>query len=266
VDPATRPLVSLRGVSKTYQAKKGTPVQALSDITLDVAEGEVVTLVGPSGCGKSTLLRLLGGLHMPTDGQMLLAGQKHTGPSHRIGIVYQQPLLLPWKNVIENTLVPIRVRRAKLAPYRERAKELLTVLGLESFADSYPHQLSGGMQQRVGIARALIHAPEILLMDEPFGALDAMTRDTLTVELLRIHEEFRTTIVFVTHSIAESVLLADRVVVMTPRPGRVAQVLPVGLPRPRALEDVNSERFGQYASGVRAILDEHLADHAKAVA
>ncbi|WP_222850943.1 ABC transporter ATP-binding protein [Phytoactinopolyspora mesophila] len=253
-------------MSKTYQAKKGTPVQALTDISLDIAEGEVVTLVGPSGCGKSTLLRLLGGLHMPTEGEMLLAGQRHTGPSHRIGIVYQQPLLLPWKNVIENVLVPIRVRRAKLAPYRERARELLTVLGLDSFAQSYPHQLSGGMQQRVGIARALIQDPEILLMDEPFGALDAMTRDALTVELLRIHEEFRTTIAFVTHSIAESVLLADRVVVMTPRPGRVAQVLPVDLPRPRTLEDVNSERFGQYASGVRTILDEHLGKHTKAVA
>lgn len=250
------PLVSIQNASKMYTARKGVAVQALEDVTLDITEGEFITLVGPSGCGKSTLLRMIAGLHSPTTGKIELDGIPHTGPNARIGIVYQQPLLLPWKSVLENVLVPIRVRGQRVQDFRERAEDLLEVLGLADFAGSFPHQLSGGMQQRVSIARALIQDPEILLMDEPFGALDAMTRDQLTLELIRIQQQFGKTVIFVTHSIQESVLLADRVVAMTARPGRIARVFAVDLPRPRSLEDVNSESFGRVASEVRAVLDQ----------
>lgn len=251
------PIVRIHGVTKTYVAKRGTAVTALEGVDLSIQPGEVVTLVGPSGCGKSTLLKVLAGLTTPTEGWLTLDGKRHLGPSPKIGVVYQQPLLLPWKSVIDNVLIPIKVQKRDVRAFRKVAEALLATMGLSDFADSYPHQLSGGMQQRVGIARALVQDPEILLMDEPFGALDAMTRDQLTMELLRIQSEFQKTLIFVTHSIAESVLLADRVAVMTPRPGKISDVIDVTLPRPRTLGLVNTPEFGAYVDQVRQVLENN---------
>jgi len=248
------PAIELHEISKTYAASKGVAVDAVVDFSLTVAPGEFITLVGPSGCGKSTMLKILGGLINATRGSMRLHGEEHTGPTPEIGIVYQQPLLLPWRTVLDNVMVPVEVLKLPKEQMRAEARKLLEVLGLADFAKSYPHQLSGGMQQRVGIARALVYDPAILLMDEPFGALDAMTRDQMTVELMRVSSRFGKTVVFVTHSISEAVLLADRVVVMTPRPGRIAGLVEVDLPRPRDLSVVNTERFGQLAEQVRSLL------------
>lgn len=250
----TQTLLSLDAVNKEYHSKKSRPVSALQDVTLHVREGEVMTFVGPSGCGKSTLLKTMAGLLPPSSGSVFLSGEQHNEPSESIGIVYQQPLLLPWKNVLENVLVPIRVRKMDLRIYKNHAQDLLKKIGLAGFEDSYPHQLSGGMQQRVGIARAMVQNPDVLLMDEPFGALDAMTREQLTDELIRIQEEFGKTVAFVTHSIVESVLLADRVVVMTPRPGRIAKIIGIELPRPREMGVVNTPQFGRYADEIRGLL------------
>lgn len=247
-------VIELDEVSKTYAASKGVAVNAVVDFSLSVADGEFVTLVGPSGCGKSTMLKILGGLIAASSGSMSLRGKPHTGPTPEIGIVYQQPLLLPWRTVLGNVMVPAEVLKLPRDELRARARELLDVLGLTEFETSYPHQLSGGMQQRVGIARALVHDPTILLMDEPFGALDAMTRDQMSVELMRVSSRFGKTVIFVTHSITESVLLADRVVVMTPRPGQIAGVIEVDLERPRDLSVVNTGRFGELDRRVRSLL------------
>lgn len=246
--------ISLRNISKTYTASRGTAVRAVVDFSLDVSPGEFITLVGPSGCGKSTILKMLAGLVPPTSGSIELRGHPLTGSTPEIGVVYQQPLLLPWRTVLDNVMVPVEVLKLPKSEYREKARELLELLGLADFEKSYPHQLSGGMQQRVGIARALVYDPAILLMDEPFGALDAITRDQMSVELMRISSKFRKTVIFVTHSITEAVLLADRVVVMTPRPGQIADVLDVALPRPRDLAVVNTSGFGVLAEKVRDLL------------
>lgn len=255
--------IELDGVGKTYTASKGVSVNAVVDFSLRVTPGEFITLVGPSGCGKSTILKTLGGLTTASTGAMKLRGKPHSGPSREIGIVFQQPLLLPWRNVLDNVMVPIEVLKLPRAEFRARAKELLDFLGLSEFEKSYPHQLSGGMQQRVGIARALVFNPSILLMDEPFGALDAMTRDQMSVELMRISAAFKMTVVFVTHSITESVLLADRVVVMTSRPGQISGVVDVDLPRPRDLSVVNTPEFGGLASRVRDLLHLNSSGNSK---
>lgn len=254
--------IELSGISKTYSASRGTAVRAVVDFTLSVAAGEFVTLVGPSGCGKSTVLKMLGGLIAPTSGEIRLRGESQNGPTPEIGIVYQQPLLLPWRTVLDNVMIPVEVLKLPKSEYRAKARDLLDLLGLADFEKSYPHQLSGGMQQRVGIARALVYDPAILLMDEPFGALDAMTRDQMAVELMRLSSRFKKTIVFVTHSITESVLLADKVVVMTPRPGRIAAVIDVDLPRPRDLAVVNTARFGELVAEVRTELQLDSAGEA----
>lgn len=251
---AHAPAIELTGISKTYAASKGVAVDAVVDFSLTVADGEFITLVGPSGCGKSTMLKILGGLTSATRGSMQLHGAPHAGPTPEIGIVYQQPLLLPWRTVLDNVMVPVEVLKLPKDKMRAEARKLLEVLGLTDFEKSYPHQLSGGMQQRVGIARALVYDPAILLMDEPFGALDAMTRDQMTVELMRVSSQFGKTVIFVTHSISEAVLLADRVVVMTPRPGKIAGIIDVDLARPRDLSVVNTPRFGELAEQVRTML------------
>ena len=230
-------------------------VVALADIDFTVRDGEFVAIVGPSGCGKSTLLRILAGLMPPTSGQAELAGSPIDGPRRDIGVVFQSPVLFPWRTVLANAELPVDVQGLDRKAMRAKALELLKLVGLEGFESRYPRELSGGMQQRVSLVRALIHDPALLLMDEPFGALDAMTRETMHIELQRIWMERRKTIVFITHSIAEAVFLADRLLVMTPRPGKIGAELKIDLPRPRALDVVNTEIFGSYVRQIRAALN-----------
>lgn len=245
------PLVRIAQLEKVYPARDGGAIHALSAIDLDIARGSFVTIVGPSGCGKSTLLKILAGILTRSSGTVEIAGRNLDGPSRDLGVVFQAPVLLPWRTVLDNVLVPAEVQGLDRAKSRARAHELLEMVGLSGFADKYPRELSGGMQQRVGICRALIHEPAFLLMDEPFGALDAMTRESMNLELLRIWQERKTTVMLVTHSIPEAVFLADRVVVMTPRPGRIAEILDVDLPRPRRLAMFNTPEFGAYVSAIR---------------
>jgi len=252
---AQAPAFSFDGVQKVFRSKDGSDTIALRDVKFDVRQGEFVTVVGPSGCGKSTLLRILAGLARATDGQVALGGKPVTGPSRDIGVVFQSPVLLPWRTVLQNVLVPAQIQGRDLKVAAQRAMHYLELVGLDKFATKYPSELSGGMQQRVGIARAFVNDPMLLLMDEPFGALDAMTRETMNLELLKLKERTGATIMLVTHSIPEAVFLGDRVVVMSPRPGRVTQIVPVDLPKPRTLEMINTDRFGTYVSGIRANLN-----------
>lgn len=240
---------------KTFRAKDGGDVIALQDVDFRVGRGEFVTVVGPSGCGKSTLLRILAGLERASSGNVELGGREHTGPSRDVGVVFQSPVLLPWRNILQNVLVPAQIQGRDPKAARERAMHYLTLVGLSGFETKYPNELSGGMQQRVGIARALVNDPILLLMDEPFGALDAMTRETMNLELLKLRERTGATIMLVTHSIPEAVFLGDRVIVMSPRPGRVTQVIELDLPSSRTLDLINTERFGTYVSSIRANLN-----------
>jgi len=239
-------VIVLDRVGMTYRAESG-PVEALRDVGFSVGRGELVALVGPSGCGKSTLLRVVAGLRRPTRGSVEVDGRAVTGPIPSVGMVFQAPVLLKWRTVRDNVLLPAELAGLERARYRERAEHLLRLVGLDGFADRLPRELSGGMQQRAAICRALLLDPPLLLMDEPFGALDAMTRDEMNLELLRVWGEpaaARKTVVFVTHSIPEAVFLADRVVVMSPRPGRVARVVDVPLPRPRTPATRAAPQFG----------------------
>jgi len=239
-------VIVLDRVGMTYRAESG-PVEALRDVGFSVGRGELLALVGPSGCGKSTLLRVVAGLRRPTRGSVEVDGRAVTGPIPSVGMVFQAPVLLKWRTVRDNVLLPAELAGLERARYRERAEHLLRLVGLDGFADRLPRELSGGMQQRAAICRALLLDPPLLLMDEPFGALDAMTRDEMNLELLRVWGEpaaARKTVVFVTHSIPEAVFLADRVVVMSPRPGRVARVVDVPLPRPRTPATRAAPQFG----------------------
>ncbi len=239
-----------------YRADSG-PVEALRDITLSVGQGELCALVGPSGCGKSTLLRLVAGLRGATTGRVSVAGRPVTRPLSEVGMVFQAPVLLKWRRVLDNVLLPAELAGREPRQYERRARDLLALVGLDGFADKLPRELSGGMQQRAALCRALLLDPPLLLMDEPFGALDAMTRDEMNVELLRVWGEGsreRKTVVFVTHSIPEAVFLADRVVVMTPRPGRVARIVSVDLARPRTVETRGSPAFGRLSLEIHEAL------------
>jgi NitT/TauT family transport system ATP-binding protein len=244
-------VIAIKGLRKEYRTPRGT-VLALDEIEFNVAEGEFVAIVGPSGCGKSTLLKILAGLLPPTRGEVKLHSVSITGPRRDIGVVFQSPVLFPWRTVLDNVLLPVDVQRLGREANRSRALELLAVVGLQGFEHRYPWELSGGMQQRVALSRGLIHNPAMLLMDEPFGALDAMTREGLNLELQRIWLERRETILFITHSIAEAVFLADRVLVMTPRPGRITEHIPVRIPRPRALDVISVPEFGGIVRRIRA--------------
>jgi len=246
-------IIEAQGLTKIYPGATGN-VLALQDVSFRIKDGEFVCLVGPSGCGKSTLLKILAGLLPYTGGTVTRSGHTLEGPGPDVGMVFQAPVLLPWRTVMQNVLLPTEFRRLNADDFRARADELLTLVGLSDFKDRYPHELSGGMQQRAAIVRALVQDPPILLMDEPFGALDAMTREQMNVEVLRIWNRNRKTVVFVTHSIAESVFLADRVCVMTPRPGTIAEIIDVDLPRPRDLSIINTEQFGRHATRIRALL------------
>jgi NitT/TauT family transport system ATP-binding protein len=249
-----REAIAVRRLGKRFGAA-GDAVDALTDIDFTIAEGELVVVVGPSGCGKSTLLRILAGLLPQTSGQALLHGTEITGPRRDIGVVFQSPVLFPWRSVLGNAMLPVDVQRLGREKLKTRAMDLLKLVGLDGFAHRYPWELSGGMQQRVALVRALIHDPALLLMDEPFGALDAMTREAMNMELQRIWMERRKTVLFITHSIGEAVYLADRVLVMTPRPGRILDTLMIDLPRPRGLEVMNTEAFGAYVRRIRQALN-----------
>jgi NitT/TauT family transport system ATP-binding protein len=228
-------------------------VQALAPLDLDVADGEFVSIVGPSGCGKSTLLRLAAGLMPLTEGVVQVDGRTITGPVTELGIVFQQPVLLEWRTALENVLFQVEMRGKPAGSFRARALELLDQVGLSDFADSYPHQLSGGMRQRVALARGLLHDPGLLLMDEPFGALDALTREQMRLDLEAMWMRRRMTVIFVTHSVDEAVLLSDRVVVMSPRPGRIDQVLEVNMPRPRGLAGRRATEFLRLEESITGI-------------
>jgi NitT/TauT family transport system ATP-binding protein len=241
-------------LSMEYQLQSGTKLRALSDIDIQIKRGEFVTLLGPSGCGKSTLLKIASVVQRPTSGEVRLNGQPLVEPTPDIGMVFQKPILLPWRNVLDNVLLPIEMMGRPLSKSRDAAMELLTLVGLKGFEQSMPNELSGGMQQRVAICRALIYDPAILLMDEPFAALDAMTREELGMELLRIWSEYMKSVLFVTHSIQEGVLLADRVIVMSARPGRVAANISIDLPRPRTFDMVSTPEYGQYAAQIRRLI------------
>ncbi len=243
--------LEVTGLGKLYRTRSGETMEALRDINLAISPGEFVTVVGPSGCGKSTLLRILAGIMRQTGGQVAMRGVPVHGPSRDVGVVFQAPVLLPWWTVLQNVLLPVVVQRRDRAVFEPRARGLLQLVGLAGFEGTYPHELSGGMQQRASICRALVHDPSVLLMDEPFGALDAMTREVMNLELQRIWSESRKTAVLVTHSIPEAVFLGDRVVVMSPRPGRIAEVIPVDLPRPRELAVINSAPFGAIVAAIR---------------
>jgi NitT/TauT family transport system ATP-binding protein len=253
----TQQHISLEHVSKVFEAGSGS-VQAVSDVSLAVRPGEFVSLLGPSGCGKSTLLRITAGLEPPSSGEVRVAG----GPpveaqrNKRLGMVFQQAALMPWRTVAANVALPLEVNRRNgpADDQAHRIPELLELVGLADFARAYPHQLSGGMQQRVAIARALVFDPEILLMDEPFGALDEITRDQMRYELLRIWGTARKTVLFVTHSIPEAIVLSDRVVVMSARPGMVREVLTVDLPRPRDERLESSPEFLALADHLKRLL------------
>lgn len=241
------PFIVVDRVAMTYLAASG-PVEALRDISFTVAEGEFVALVGPSGCGKSTLLRIVAGLRPVSRGMVTVAGEPVRGPLVSVGMVFQAPVLLRWRPLLENVLLPAELAGLRPQDYAARARDLLALTGLADFVDKFPRELSGGMQQRASLCRALLLDPPLLLMDEPFGALDAMTRDEMNLELLRIWgegNEARKTILFVTHSIPEAVFLADRVVVLTPRPAQIARIFRVPLPRPRTVEARASADFGR---------------------
>jgi NitT/TauT family transport system ATP-binding protein len=247
-------VIELASVSKTFRSRQGEVVRAVEDVSLGIREKEFVSLVGPSGCGKSTLLKLVAGLTPPTRGAVRIGGQEVREPFPDVGIVFQSAVLLPWRTVLDNVLFSIEMLGLPRHAYRDHARALVELAGLAGFERKYPWELSGGMQQRVAICRALVHDPRLLLMDEPFGALDAMTREEMGFELLRIWEERRKTILFVTHSIPEAILLSDRVVVMTPRPGRLARVVEISLPRPRTAEMEFDARFKDHSHEIRSLI------------
>ena len=245
-------MIRVAEVTQTFRrARKET--RALERVSLDVRAGEFVCVVGPSGCGKSTLLRIVAGLLRPLEGRVELAGQAVEGPQTNLGIVFQSPVLLEWRTVLDNVLLQLELRGINPALYRGRANELLERVGLGEFADRYPRELSGGMRQRASIVRALIHDPPLLLMDEPFGALDALTREQMRIDLEKLWAETKKTVVFITHSIDEAVLLADRVVVMSARPGRIEREIAINLPRPRGLHARKLEGFLQAESAIQDI-------------
>jgi len=252
-------VIRLDRVAKTYRTRRGDPVEALAETSLTVEENEFVTLVGPSGCGKSTLLKLVAGLVPVTRGEIRVRDQIVREPFPDVGFVFQQPVLLPWRNVLDNVLFSVEMLGLDPRQYRKQAADLLELTGLDGFETKYPRELSGGMQQRVAICRALLPDPSLLLMDEPFGALDAMTREEMSLELLRSWEERRKTILFVTHSIPEAILLADRVVVMSPRPGRIVRLIAVDLPRARTMDMEFDARFkADIAKFAKIVQEAHI--------
>jgi NitT/TauT family transport system ATP-binding protein len=256
---SARPVIEIRKVSKTYKTQDGE-VPSLQPLEFDVNEGEFLVVVGPSGCGKSTLLKLIAGLLPPSQGEIRVENRVVISPHRDVGIVFQSALLLPWRRVLENVMMPVEVKGLPVEEYRKRALDLIKMVGLDGFERKYPWQLSGGMQQRAAICRALVHDPKIVLMDEPFGALDAMTRERMNVELQRIQRETRKTVLLITHSIPEAVFLADRVMVMSARPGRIEAIYDVTLPRPRSLDMMADPRFVELTQVIRRHFNDARTD------
>jgi len=248
-------IVSLRNLAKSYKTKSGL-LAALQDIDLDISPGQFVCILGPSGCGKSTILSIIAGLIPQTAGTVTVLGKLVADPVTDVGIVFQRDLLLPWRTALQNVLLQAEIRRLPMAALERRAIDLLNLVGLQDFASMHPQELSGGMRQRVSICRALVHDPSLLLMDEPFGALDAMTRDQMNLDILRIWERNEKTVIFVTHSITEAVFLADRVIVMSPRPGTIKADMQITLPRPRRLPVRETLEFIQYTKTIRLLFQD----------
>ena len=253
--PVAPLVVTARGLTKTFSTRSG-PVTALGGFDLDVADGEFVSILGPSGCGKTTTLSIIGGLVPASSGEVTVLGKRVTSPVTDTGIVFQRDLLLPWRTVLANVLLQGEIRRLPMAEQADRARALLQQVGLEGFENKLPQELSGGMRQRVAICRALVHNPPILLMDEPFGALDAMTRDQMNLDIQRVWHASRKTVLFVTHSIIEAVFLSDRVVVMSPRPGTVRADVAIDLPRPRRLAIREDAVFTGYTRQIREMFQQ----------
>lgn len=245
--------IEFKGAGRAFVSRDGQSMTALQSVALTVAPGEFVSILGPSGCGKTTLLRMAAGLLEPSWGEVVVGGEAVHRPRPDFGTVFQQALLLPWLTVLDNVLIPIDVQGRPVAKYRDRAIELIEMVGLKGFEKRYPFELSGGMQQRVALARGLIHDPAVLFMDEPFAALDAMTREQMGVELLNIWEANKTTTVFVTHGISEAVFLSDRVVVMSARPGRVSRVVDIPFARPRTPKLMATPEFAALVGEIREI-------------
>jgi len=249
------PFIGLRNLKKVYTTKTGL-VSALQDVSFDVYRGEFITLVGPSGCGKTTLLKIISGLLSKTDGELVFSTEGDFDPKRDVGMVFQKPVLLKWRSIVDNVLLPVEILQLDRRAYYSMAMELLKLVGLEGFEKKYPNELSGGMQQRASISRALIHDPQLLLMDEPFGALDALTREKMNLEILRIWQETGKTVLFVTHGIQEAVFLADRVIVLSARPARMVAAIEVNLPRPRTMEIKAEKEFGQLCLEIYRLLEE----------
>ncbi len=246
------PYIRLREVGKVYDAQGGGAVEACADVSLDIRQSEFVAVVGPSGCGKTTLLKMVAGLVPYSSGTITVGARAVDRPQTDVGIVFQESILLDWRNVLENVMLQVDIRRLDRARYEPVARQLLEATGLQGFEGKKPYELSGGMRQRVSICRALVHDPPLLLMDEPFGALDALTREQISMDIQRVWMDRRKTALHITHSIPEAVLLADRVVVMSPRPGRIVEILDIDLPRPRRLDKL-PPRFNDYAGRIRDI-------------
>ncbi|WP_127145805.1 ABC transporter ATP-binding protein [Pelagibacterium montanilacus] len=246
-------LIDGRELSKVYATATG-PLIALDDVSFTIEEGQFISLVGPSGCGKSTLLSILGGLEDRSEGDLVIAGKRLEAPRADIGMMFQTSVLFPWRTVRENVLLPGVVLKLDRKAQSERCDELLDMVGLNGFGDRYPKELSGGMRQRVALARLLAHDPRVLLMDEPFGALDEFTRETMNLELLSIWEKTGKTVIFVTHNIGEAVFLSDRIFVMTPRPGRLEGIVEVDIPRPRKADVMRTPRYSELVFDIRGML------------
>jgi NitT/TauT family transport system ATP-binding protein len=247
--------ITARGLGKAYATNAGDPIQALTSVSFEVGVGEFVSLVGPSGCGKTTVMRILAGLVGGYTGSVSIGDRIVHGPTPEIGVVFQDANLMPWRTILANVMLPGQVLRLDKAACKARALDLLALVGLNGFEEKLPGELSGGMRQRAAIARALLHDPKILLLDEPFGALDAMTRDTMNVELARIAAQAGKTVFLITHSIAESVFLSDRVLVMSSRPGRIIEEIEIDLPKPRTLDVVAEPRFAETVLRIRRLLE-----------
>ena len=249
------PLIVVDGVTKSYRGRRSI-THALDTTSLEIAEGEFVSIIGPSGCGKSTLLMMIAGLIPPTEGRILVGGEEVASPIDDVGIVFQEDLLLQWKSTLDNVLMQGAFRDVARDRLRERAVEMLEMVGLTEFADSYPHELSGGMRQRAAICRALVHNPSLLLMDEPFGALDAMTRDQMALDIQAMWADTQATVFFITHSITEAVMLSDRVLVFGPPPGALVDEVRVDLPRPRHLSVREDPRYAALVGRIRTRLED----------